>query len=209
MIPERGINANLKKIRAITEMLEPQKLKEVQRLTGCLVSLSHFVSKLRDKCNPFFLQISNKKTFQWTEGCKEAFQHIKSHLLELPTLKCPKPWDNLVPYLATTETTVSFILVNEEGDKQWSVYHTSNALRGAELNYLPLEKTIFALITSARKLWPFFQAHAITVRTNLPLCDILQCLNTRVIQSSASNWPLTTSNMRQDELSGSSPSLIL
>lgn len=111
MISKRGIDVNLKKIKEITKMPNPQTLKEVHRLMRRLVALSHFVSKLGNKCKQFFQQISNKNTLQWTRECKEAFQEIKKYPLELLTLKCPKPRGNLVLNLATIDTTVSSVLV--------------------------------------------------------------------------------------------------
>ena len=42
-------------------------------------------------------------------------------------------------------------------------------LRGAEKRYLQMEKLAFALITTMRKLKPYFQAHTIVVLTDKPL----------------------------------------
>jgi hypothetical protein len=47
-------------------------------------------------------------------------------------------------------------------------------LHGAEERYPWIEKLAFALITSARRLRPYFQAHAIRVLTEYPLKKILQ-----------------------------------
>ena len=41
---ERGIEANLEKISAITRIGLIQNIKGVQRVTGCLTALSHFIS---------------------------------------------------------------------------------------------------------------------------------------------------------------------
>ena len=49
------------------------------------------------------------------------------------------------------------------------VYYASRALRGAEERYLPMEKLAFALVTVARKLKLYFQAHTVIVLTNKPL----------------------------------------
>lgn len=53
-------------------------------------------------------------------------------------------------------------------------FSLSHALRGVEANYLPLKKAIFALVTTAQHLKPYFQTHPIIVRSNLPLQDIMQ-----------------------------------
>jgi hypothetical protein len=46
IISERDIEANPEKISTITNMGLIQNLKGVQRVTGCLVALSHFISCL-------------------------------------------------------------------------------------------------------------------------------------------------------------------
>ncbi|KAK0593220.1 hypothetical protein LWI29_033155 [Acer saccharum] len=50
----------------------------------------------------------------------------------------------------------------------------SKALLPTETKYSPVEKIALALITAARKLRPYFQAHTIEVYTDCPLKLILQ-----------------------------------
>ena len=61
IVNNRGIEANLDKIKAVLDMLPPSNIKEVQRLTGRIAALSRFVSKASDKCQPFFQVL--KKSF--------------------------------------------------------------------------------------------------------------------------------------------------
>ena len=54
LVSHRGVEANPKKIRAITEMKSPQTVKEVQSFTGKLAALNRFISWATDKCQHFF-----------------------------------------------------------------------------------------------------------------------------------------------------------
>ena len=54
MVSQRGIEANLEKVRAILDMASPKTVKEVQKLTGRIAALNMFVSIATDKCLPFF-----------------------------------------------------------------------------------------------------------------------------------------------------------
>ncbi|GKU94694.1 hypothetical protein SLEP1_g8146 [Rubroshorea leprosula] len=54
MVSRRGIEVNPEKIKAIAEMEPPKSVKDVQRLTGRVAALHRFISKLADKCLPFF-----------------------------------------------------------------------------------------------------------------------------------------------------------
>ena len=50
----KGIEANLEKVRAILDMTLPKTVKEVQKLTGRIAAFNKFISKVTDKCLPFF-----------------------------------------------------------------------------------------------------------------------------------------------------------
>ena len=67
MVSQRGIEANLDKIRAIMEMAPPRNVKEVQSLNEKIAALNRFVSRVTDKCLPFFYTL--KKYFEWTAEC--------------------------------------------------------------------------------------------------------------------------------------------
>ena len=72
-------------------------------------------------------------------------------------------------YLAVTLHVVSSALVREEGRVQKPMYYTNRALRGAKGQYPQIEKLVFALITTSRKLRHYFQAHVINIMTDHPL----------------------------------------
>ena len=53
-------------------------MKEVQSLTRKVTTLNRFVSRVTDKCMPFFKVL--KKAFQWTDKCEEALAKLKEYL---------------------------------------------------------------------------------------------------------------------------------
>jgi hypothetical protein len=54
IINHRGIEANPEKISAITNMKAPTCIKDVQKLTECMVALNRLISKLGERGLPFF-----------------------------------------------------------------------------------------------------------------------------------------------------------
>ena len=54
MVPQRGIEANPEKVKAILEMSSPKTVKGVQFLTRRVAALNRFVSRATDKCLLFF-----------------------------------------------------------------------------------------------------------------------------------------------------------
>ena len=78
IINSRGIEANPNKIKVVLDMQPPLNIKEIQRLTGRIAVLSHFLSRSSDKCQPFFQVL--KKAFHWDAHCEEAFLALKTYL---------------------------------------------------------------------------------------------------------------------------------
>ena len=54
MVSQRGIEANPDKIWVIMEMTPPRNVKEVQSLNRKIAALNRFMSRVTDKCLPFF-----------------------------------------------------------------------------------------------------------------------------------------------------------
>ena len=171
IVNHRGIEANPDKIKAVLDMLSPSGIKEVQRLTGRITALNRFVSSASDKCQPFFQVL--KKAFQWDTKCEEAFSALKTYLSSPPILVSPIEGELLTLYLAVLDFSTSAVLVRDKERVQHPVYYCSRALRGAEDRYPRMEKLILALVTVARKLRPYFQAHTIEVPTEYPMKQVL------------------------------------
>ena len=171
IVNHRGIEANPDKIKVVLDMPLPSGIKEVQRLTGRIAALSRFVSRASDKCQPFFPVL--KKAFQWDTKCEEAFSALKTYLSSPPILVSPVEGELLTLYLAVSDFLTSAVLVRDKERVQHLVYYCSRALKGAEERYPRMEKLILALVTAARKLRPYFQAHTIEVPTEYPMKQVL------------------------------------
>ena len=80
IVSQRGIEANPKKVTAITKMGLIQDIKGVQKVTGCPVALSRFISRLGEKALQLYCLLK--------EG-KEAVSKLKGMLTSAPILVPP------------------------------------------------------------------------------------------------------------------------
>ena len=80
LVSSRGIEANPKKIRAIESMKLPETVRDVQRFTGCLASLSRFVSRLGEKAMPLYQLMKKSEAFRWSPQADAAFQIGRAHV---------------------------------------------------------------------------------------------------------------------------------
>ncbi|GKV20170.1 hypothetical protein SLEP1_g30327 [Rubroshorea leprosula] len=91
-----------------------------------------------------------------------------------PLLTKAKDGEILYLYLGISDEAISSVLVREEAKQQKPIYYISSVLHGAELRYPIVKKAALAVITSARKLRPYFQSHPIIILTDQLLRQILQ-----------------------------------
>ncbi|KAM1774846.1 hypothetical protein ACFX12_044171 [Malus domestica] len=179
MISQRGIEANPENIKAILDMKEPVTSKDIQSLTGKVAALTRFISKATDRCDPFFKALKgSKKYITWTDECAETFKNLKYYMSNSPLLSKPEVGDTLIIYLSVSASAVSSVLIRNDGNVEQPVYYASKALQDAETRYSNIEKLALALVMSARKLRPYFQAHSIIVLTNHHFRQILQSPDT-------------------------------
>ena len=164
IVSQRGIKPNPKKVKAILEMSLPKTVKEVQSLIRRIAALNRFVSRVTDKCLPFFKTL--KQAFVWTDECEAAFQEVKRYLSNPPLLSPSKEGEDLFLYLVVSMIAVSATLIREKQRVQCSVYYISQAFQGAKTKYPRMEKITFALVVASRKIHPYFQMDPIIVMTN-------------------------------------------
>jgi hypothetical protein len=194
LVSYRGIEANLEKIKAIEAMRPPARIKDVQKLTGSLATLSCFISRLAERALPFFKLLWKSGPFSWTEEAEQAFQELKQHLVSLPILVALEPGEPLYLYIVAAAEAMSMVLVVErtaqEGQEpedsgpaagvrtiQRSVYYVSEVLHEVKTKYLETQKLLYAVLVASRKLRHYFQAHRVVVVTSFPLRAILHNSN--------------------------------
>ena len=93
-------------------MAPPKNVKEVQSLNGKVAALNRFLSRVMDKCLPFFRTL--KKSFEWTAECQQAFEDLKAYLSSPSLLSPSKLGEEMFLYLAVSPAVVSAAFVREE-----------------------------------------------------------------------------------------------
>src|SRR5438105_4367149 len=179
IVSYRGIKANPEKLKDIFRMNSPTKLKDVQKLTGCMAALGRFVSRLGERAMPFYKLLKKQDKFQWTPEVQQAFDKLKEFLTNPPVLVPPMPEEPLLLYIAVTSHVVSTTIVVEQQEEghiqkvQHPVYFISEVLNESKISYPQVQKILYAVLITSQKLVHYFQAHPIMVVTSFPIGEIL------------------------------------
>ena len=177
MVTHHGIEVNPDQIKAIKDLQPPRNPKEVQKLTGMTAALNRLISRLADRCRPFFQLLNKWKRFEWIKECVLAFQQLKEYLSYPPIMSRPEVDKVLFAYIAVASHAVSLVLIQVDGGVQRPVYYVSKSLHEAEVHYLPQEKAILVVVHGTCKLPHYFQSHTVVVLTQLRLRFILRSID--------------------------------
>ncbi|GAA0158536.1 hypothetical protein LIER_15534 [Lithospermum erythrorhizon] len=185
LVKSRRSEDHLKNLEETLEVLKFSRLRinpekcsfgvTSRKFLGCLAALSRFISKSGDRNLPFFKKIcqASKELFLWDSECERAFEELKDYLGSPKLLTRPEGVEELQLYLAVSEGAMSSVLVREEGGTQRPIYYVSHVLHGAEESYPLIEKFVFAIVVTARRLKAYFESHPIKVLTDQPIKRIM------------------------------------
>jgi hypothetical protein len=160
-------------------MAPPCYVKDVQKLIGSMAALNRFISRLGERGLPFFRLLKKTGKFVWTEEAMETFESLMVYLTSSPILTPHKKHEDMMLYISATSIVVSAAIVveREEGHAykvQRPVYYISEVLTDSKIWYPHVQKLLYTLLITSRKLRHYFEGHKITVVTDFPLRDILR-----------------------------------
>src|SRR5919201_1448521 len=118
LVSNWGIKASTKQVKAILDMKPPEKIKDIQKLTGCMVALHRFISRLGEKGIPFFKLMKKIGKFEWTEEADEAFNRLKEYLTSPPIMVPPNKGEEMMLYVTATKHVVSMAIVVEREEPE-------------------------------------------------------------------------------------------
>jgi ribonuclease HI len=177
VVSERDIEDNHEKISDIMDMGPIKNLNGVQRVTGCRTALSRFIG---ERSLPLYKLMKKSNHFTWTPEAQEALDSLKNLLKSPSILTAPTSEEQMLLYISATTQVVSVALVvdREESGRsqkvQRPVYFVSEVLSDSKTCYSQMQKLVYAILMTKRKLRRYFDAHPITVVSKYPLGEVIQ-----------------------------------
>ncbi|KAL0288176.1 UNVERIFIED_CONTAM: hypothetical protein Sradi_7104200 [Sesamum radiatum] len=163
IVTQRGIEANPVKIKAILEKKAPPTINEVQQLTGRIVALSRFISKVAEKSLRFFKVLRKANNFEWDTSCQQAFEELKIYLAGLPLLV--KPHQGIPStYTCPPHLRQSALSSSTKTEENKCRHITLVRYSTVQRDLYSYREDSAALVVTAKRLRPYFLSHPIGVR---------------------------------------------
>jgi hypothetical protein len=115
----------------------------------------------------------------WIDKAQEALDKLKDLLMKALILTSPTEKEPLLIYIAATTQVVSAALVverEEEGHTlkvQCPIYFISEVLFDTKTRYPQIQKLLYAVLITKRKLRHYFGSHPVMVVSSFPLDEVI------------------------------------
>ena len=176
VVSASGIQADPSKLDKIKQWSRPRTGVEMASFLG-------FCNYYRDLVPDFahvsdgLYKVTRQEQLQWTSELEDAFQRLKSQMLELPLIKLPDPDRNFVLETDASKVAVGAVLKQyfDSINREYPVAFFSRALTSTERNYSAYELEMYAVVRAVERFRVYLLGRPFLLRTDhMALVNLLK-----------------------------------
>ena len=166
----QGCKPSNTKVKAITEMLKPANLKDLQAFLGMVQYLSKFSPRIAEIAELLWDLAKKHAPYAWGPEHNHAFESIKKEIIQAPILRY---YDLKKETVLQTDASIKGLGTCLLQDRH-PIYFASKSLQDAEHGYVAIELKALAVTWAMEKFHRFLYASHFTLETDQkPLETIL------------------------------------
>eukprot|EP00253_Pinus_taeda_P030668 PITA_30668 len=126
--------------------------------------LRRFIPNYAEVAKGFTRLLKGDTPFRWDAIAEESFSHLKTLLVSAPLLRSPNYHCDYTLYLATADTTIGMVLVQDDDDgTEHVIYYLSRNLLDTESRYAYVENLALAAVCAVQCFHHYILLHTMTV----------------------------------------------
>lgn len=193
IVDKFGLRTDPDKVSCIANYQLPAKMKELRRFLGMTSYYRRFINNFAKIAAPLHDLTKSKskskyKVLKWNDTAIQAFDDLKSAMIQAPVLKTPDFAKLFSVQCDASDTCISGVLSQKDdetnGDRP--IAFVSRKLRGAEINYTTTEKECLAVVFSIEKFNQYIEGLQFEVITDHSA--LLWLLNQKEVKGRLARW---------------------
>ena len=174
-ISEHGIQADPKKIEAITNMPNPTSVKDLQRFLGMVNYLAKFIPNLAELTAPLRQLLEKNVVWSSDKPQIESIRNLKDRIISSSILKFYKQSQPI--RISCDASTIGLGAVPEQqhGDQWYPVAYASRSITSSEKNYSQLEREMLSIVFACNRFHEYIYGQKFEVfNDHMPLQSIFK-----------------------------------
>ena len=157
IISPEGLSPDQSKLAAIRDLQSPKTLKETRQALGLFSYYRRFLPKFSAEAAPLNNLLKNNVKWQWTPDCEQAFQSLKTKLINHPVTALPSFDLPFKLYVDGSQLSLGAILAQDVDHKERIIACASRTLTESEKNYSATKLECLALVYGITHFRPYLE----------------------------------------------------
>ena len=155
-ITKDGISVDTTKTKVVQEFTTPRNVSDTRSFLGLCNYFRKFIPNFSHIANPLNQLLRKEAKFQWTNACQEAFDTLKSKLVQPPCLAFPNMSQSFELSTDASNHAIAWVLEQKDSqNRSRAINYGGRSLHGSELAWSISEKECLAVLEGIRANHPY------------------------------------------------------
>ena len=166
VVTAEGVHPDPQKVSAVKEFPVPRNVKQVRSFLGLCNYYRKFVRDFAKIAEPLNKLTRKDTVFNWNEACQQAFDTLKTALIEAPILAYPDFNLHFELYVDASNDGIGMVLGQIQNGREVVICYAGRGLNQAERNYSVTEREALSVVEGIKYFQSYLYGRKFTVHTD-------------------------------------------